>query len=136
MNDLAPSTAVHALPDGEAEVSLVLRLRWEDVATLGRDAGRLAGRLRRPVSLDEAVSHRLRGDASFPAAAIDGSRRSAGLPATAFGARPTADAAGEAAVGRLAGAPQNLSPAPPHTVPDASGGSAPDAAEAPRASPR
>ncbi|MFJ5772767.1 hypothetical protein [Streptomyces sp. NPDC093094] len=57
---------MHALPDGEAEVALVVRLPWEDVARLGQDAGRLAAQLQRPVTLDEAVSHRLR---SRPAAA-------------------------------------------------------------------
>ncbi|KIE28860.1 hypothetical protein LK08_00255 [Streptomyces sp. MUSC 125] len=51
---------MHALPDGEAELSLVVRLPWEDVARLGQDAGRLAAQTGRPVTLDEAVSHRLR----------------------------------------------------------------------------
>jgi hypothetical protein len=51
---------MHALPDGEAEISLVLRLPWEDVARLGQEAGRLASQMQRPVTLDEAVSHRLR----------------------------------------------------------------------------
>lgn len=59
MNDrVAP--AMHATPDGEAEISLVVRLPWEDVAALGQEAGRLAARMQRPVTLDEAVSHRLR----------------------------------------------------------------------------
>jgi hypothetical protein len=49
-----------ALPDGEAEISLVVRLPWEDVARLGQEAGRLASQMQRPVTLDEAVSHRLR----------------------------------------------------------------------------
>ncbi|MFF8536293.1 hypothetical protein ACF07B_30770 [Streptomyces sp. NPDC015532] len=57
---------MHALPDGEAEIALVLHLPWEDVAALGQDAGRLAARMQRPVTLDEAVSHRLRS--SRPAA--------------------------------------------------------------------
>lgn len=52
--------AMHALPDGEAELSLVLRLPWEDVARLGQEAGRLASQMQRPVTLDEAVSYRLR----------------------------------------------------------------------------
>ncbi|MFH8976525.1 hypothetical protein [Streptomyces sp. NPDC017890] len=61
MNErVTPAPAMHALPDGEAEVALVLRLPWEDVARLGQEAGRLAARMRRPVTLDEAVSHRLR----------------------------------------------------------------------------
>ncbi|MFI6769327.1 hypothetical protein [Streptomyces sp. NPDC050355] len=52
--------SIHALPDGDAEVSLVVRLTWEDVAALGQDAARLAARVKRPVTLDEAASHRLR----------------------------------------------------------------------------
>jgi hypothetical protein len=55
---------MHALPDGEAEVALVLRLPWEDVARLGQEAGRLAAQLGRPVTLDEAVSSRLRSTRS------------------------------------------------------------------------
>ncbi|MQY38495.1 hypothetical protein SRB17_65080 [Streptomyces sp. RB17] len=51
---------MHALPDGEAEISLVVRLPWEDVARLGQEAGRLASQMQRPVTLDEAVSYRLR----------------------------------------------------------------------------
>ncbi|MFF8092807.1 hypothetical protein [Streptomyces sp. NPDC016675] len=57
---VTPAPVMHALPDGEAEVALVLRLPWEDVARLGQEAGRLAARMQRPVTLDEAVSHRLR----------------------------------------------------------------------------
>jgi hypothetical protein len=61
MNErVTPVPAMHALPDGEAEVALVLRLPWEDVARLGQEAGRLAAQRQRPVTLDEAVSHRLR----------------------------------------------------------------------------
>ncbi|MFF7447958.1 MULTISPECIES: hypothetical protein [unclassified Streptomyces] len=59
MNDRV-TPAMHATPDGEAEIALTLRLPWEDVARLGQDAGRLAAQLQRPVTLDEAVSHRLR----------------------------------------------------------------------------
>ncbi|MCP9206716.1 hypothetical protein [Streptomyces cucumeris] len=51
--------AVHALPDGGAELQLVLHLSWDDVAALGREAGRLAAQLNRTVGLDEAASHRL-----------------------------------------------------------------------------
>ncbi|MFJ3720038.1 hypothetical protein [Streptomyces sp. NPDC090057] len=51
---------MQALPDGEAELSLVIRLPWEDVARLGQEAGRLAAQMQRPVTLDEAVSYRLR----------------------------------------------------------------------------
>ncbi|MFJ6727362.1 MULTISPECIES: hypothetical protein [unclassified Streptomyces] len=65
MNDrVAPP--MHATPDGEAEIALVIRLPWEDVARLGQEAGRLASQMQRPVTLDEAVSHRLR---SRPASA-------------------------------------------------------------------
>ncbi|MCH5672284.1 hypothetical protein [Streptomyces gilvus] len=66
MNDRA-TPSMHALPDGEAEISLVVRLPWEDVARLGQEAGRLASQMQRPVTLDEAVSHRLRS--TRPAAA-------------------------------------------------------------------
>lgn len=59
MNDRV-TPPMHALPDGEAELSLVVRLPWEDVARLGQEAGRLASQMQRPVTLDEAVSHRLR----------------------------------------------------------------------------
>ncbi|MGA5875072.1 hypothetical protein ACPC3D_04415 [Streptomyces cellulosae] len=59
MNDRV-TVPVHALPDGEAELTLVVRLPWEDVARLGQEAGRLASQMQRPVTLDEAVSHRLR----------------------------------------------------------------------------
>ncbi|WP_079056000.1 hypothetical protein [Streptomyces caeruleatus] len=59
MNDRV-TPAMHALPDGEAELSVVVRLPWEDVARLGQEAGRLAAQMQRPVTLDEAVSHRLR----------------------------------------------------------------------------
>ncbi|MEU9779335.1 hypothetical protein [Streptomyces sp. NPDC047968] len=125
MNDAADDAttplALHARPDGEAELPLVLRLRWEDVAALGRDAGRLAARLRRPVTLDEAVSHRLRGGASLAPAALDGSHGPAGSRTTALDGshagsrttaldeRPAAAQAGETAAegpgGTGAGAP-------------------------------
>ncbi|MFB8776205.1 hypothetical protein [Streptomyces broussonetiae] len=59
MNDRAVPP-MQALPDGEAELALVVRLPWEDVARLGQEAGRLAAQMQRPVTLDEAVSHRLR----------------------------------------------------------------------------
>ncbi|NEA66681.1 hypothetical protein [Streptomyces sp. SID12488] len=62
MNDRVtpPMQSVQALPNGEAELALVVHLPWEDVARLGQEAGRLATQMQRPVSLDEAVSHRLR----------------------------------------------------------------------------
>lgn len=59
MNDRV-TPVIHALPDGEAELKLVVRLPWEDIARLGQEAGRLASQTQRPVTLDEAVSHRLR----------------------------------------------------------------------------
>ncbi|MFI6035435.1 hypothetical protein ACIBBD_14920 [Streptomyces sp. NPDC051315] len=65
MNDRV-TPPMHATPDGEAEIALVIRLPWEDVARLGQEAGRLASQMQRPVTLDEAVSHRLR---SRPASA-------------------------------------------------------------------
>ncbi|MET8681113.1 hypothetical protein ABZW18_26905 [Streptomyces sp. NPDC004647] len=63
MNDQS-NLPLQALPDGEAELRLVLHLRWEDVAALGQEAGRLAAQVQRPVSLDEAASHRLRNRTS------------------------------------------------------------------------
>ncbi|MER6130293.1 hypothetical protein ABT173_48710 [Streptomyces sp. NPDC001795] len=59
MNDRV-TPPIHALPDGEAELALVVHLPWEDVARLGQEAARLASQMQRPVTLDEAVSHRLR----------------------------------------------------------------------------
>jgi hypothetical protein len=59
MNDRT-TPPLQALPDGEAELRLVVRLHWEDVAALGQEAGRLAAQMQRPVGLDEAASHRLR----------------------------------------------------------------------------
>ncbi|MER5971945.1 hypothetical protein ABT112_19790 [Streptomyces sp. NPDC002055] len=77
MNDQS-SLPLHALPDGEAELRVVLRLRWEDVAALGQEAGRLAAHLQRPVSLDEAASHRLRSRSAAPSR---GGQESSGSPA-------------------------------------------------------
>jgi hypothetical protein len=54
------SFTLQALPDGGAGVQLVLRLSWEDLGALGREAGRLAAQRHRPVSLDEAAVHALR----------------------------------------------------------------------------
>ncbi|WP_063794441.1 hypothetical protein [Kitasatospora sp. MBT63] len=70
MNDL-PISPLHALPDGNAELHVVLTLSWNDVASLGREAGRLAARLQRAVSLDEAASHVLssRPETAAPARA-------------------------------------------------------------------
>lgn len=80
MNDrVAP--AMHALPDGEAELSVVVRLPWEDVARLGQEAGRLAAQAGRPVTLDEAVSHRLRTVRASAAHARPGTGTSSGVGA-------------------------------------------------------
>ncbi|MET7848458.1 hypothetical protein [Streptomyces avermitilis] len=73
---------IQALPDGEAEVALVLHLPWEDVALLGQEAGRLAARMQRPVTLDEAVSHRLRSNRSAAHAKPAGAQPPA-VPSTA-----------------------------------------------------
>ncbi|MFD5005385.1 hypothetical protein ACFWMV_21035 [Streptomyces mutabilis] len=85
MNErVTPAPAMHALPDGEAEVTLVLRLPWEDVARLGQEAGRLAAQMQRPVTLDEAVSHRLRSARGAAHARPAGEQPPAvGAPATA-----------------------------------------------------
>ncbi|WP_200307712.1 hypothetical protein [Streptomyces adelaidensis] len=108
MNDrVTPS--MHATPDGEAEISLVVRLPWEDVAALGQEAGRLAARMQRPVTLDEAVSHRLRSARASaahakpttapaaPPAAVTSSASVSSLPA-----RPPAEQARQA-IDRITG---------------------------------
>ncbi|GGX51239.1 hypothetical protein [Streptomyces fructofermentans] len=59
MNDRVTQPLI-ATPDGEAELALVVRLPWEDVAALGQEAGQLAASMGRPVTLDEAATHRLR----------------------------------------------------------------------------
>ncbi|MFE9771779.1 hypothetical protein ACFYOV_08935 [Streptomyces sp. NPDC005931] len=82
MNDrVAP--ALHALPDGEAELRLVVRLPWEDVARLGQEAGRLATQMQRPVTLDEAVSHRLRSPRASAAHAKPAGEQPPPVPASA-----------------------------------------------------
>ncbi|MDH6127488.1 hypothetical protein [Kitasatospora sp. GP82] len=58
MNDLTKPSLL-ASTDGGAELRLVLQLDWSDVAELGRLASKLAAKLQRPVSLDEAASHQL-----------------------------------------------------------------------------
>ncbi|MFI6449335.1 hypothetical protein [Kitasatospora sp. NPDC050543] len=70
MNDL-PISPLRALPDGNAELRVVLTLSWNDVASLGREAGRLATHLQRTVSLDEAASYVLgaRPESAAPARA-------------------------------------------------------------------
>jgi hypothetical protein len=61
-------SSLQALPDGEAELQLVVHLRWEDLAALGREASRLAVRMQRPVGLDEAATHHLRSRLAAPTA--------------------------------------------------------------------
>ncbi|WP_055693223.1 hypothetical protein [Streptomyces prasinopilosus] len=99
------TTAIQALPDGEAELTLVVRLPWEDVARLGQEAGRLASRMRRPVTLDEAVAHRLRS--ARPTAAH--AKPAGEQPPAAAGTAGTG-AAGFAAAG---GTGASVSPLPP-----------------------
>ncbi|WP_328751194.1 hypothetical protein OHT57_37410 [Streptomyces sp. NBC_00285] len=98
MNDRI-TPPMHALPDGEAELSLVVRLPWEDVARLGQEAGRLASQMQRPVTLDEAVSNRLRS-ARSAAHAKPGSEQPAAMPTSAsvsaLPPRPPADQARQA----------------------------------------
>ncbi|WP_406161184.1 hypothetical protein [Streptomyces canus] len=100
MNDRI-TPPMHALPDGEAEISLVVRLPWEDVARLGQEAGRLASQMQRPVTLDEAVSNRLRTTRPASHAKPAGEQPSA-MPAStsasvsALPPRPPADQARQA----------------------------------------
>lgn len=75
--------AMRGLPDGGAEVSVVLRLRWDDIAALGREASRLAEQRGAPVSLDDAVSHRLRTWSSVANAPDDRGKAAPPPPATA-----------------------------------------------------
>ncbi|PWI08912.1 hypothetical protein DIZ27_19625 [Streptomyces sp. NWU339] len=110
------TAAVQALPDGEAELTLVVRLPWEDVARLGQEAGRLAAQKQRPVTLDEAVSHRLRS--TRPAAAH---ARPAGEqpPAVTSGTAPAVGAAGtSAAASAFGGSSASVSSLPPRPATD------------------
>ncbi|MFF5156637.1 hypothetical protein ACFY3N_10365 [Streptomyces sp. NPDC000348] len=97
MNDRVP-TAMHALPDGEAELTLVVRLPWEDVARLGQEAARLAAQTRRPVTLDEAVSHRLRSvrGAAHAKPAVSAPVPDANASVSSLPARPPAEQARQA----------------------------------------
>ncbi|WP_089104710.1 hypothetical protein [Streptomyces hyaluromycini] len=88
MNERVTSQAfppMQAMPDGEAEISLVVRLPWEDVARLGQEAGRLAAQMQRPVTLDEAVSNRLRSTRPVAAHARPGAEQPAAAAAAAPG---------------------------------------------------
>ncbi|MFE7029988.1 hypothetical protein ACFU9Y_06720 [Streptomyces sp. NPDC057621] len=90
MNDRATQPLI-ATPDGEAELAVVLRLSWEDVAALGQEAGRLAASMQRPVTLDEAASHRLRGrQAGSHARPAAASASASAMPAGAAVAAPAA----------------------------------------------
>ncbi|REK91650.1 hypothetical protein DY245_03325 [Streptomyces inhibens] len=74
---------LQALPDGDAELSLVVRLQWEDVAALGQEAARLAARLKRPVTLDEAAGQRLRIRQPAPRATVAQERAQPAVASTA-----------------------------------------------------
>ncbi|MEU1408074.1 hypothetical protein ABZ471_38140 [Streptomyces sp. NPDC005728] len=79
--------SVLALPEGDAELHLVVRMTWQDLAALGQHAGRIAARTGRPVGLQEAATDLLRlssavlGEPSrhaigrFPAPPAEGRRR-------------------------------------------------------------
>ena len=102
MNDRVtpPMQSVQALPNGEAELALVVHLPWEDVARLGQEAGRLATQMQRPVSLDEAVSHRLRssglGAHAKPAQTQQAPAVSASASVSALPSRPPGEQARQA----------------------------------------
>ncbi|GAA2446462.1 hypothetical protein [Streptomyces macrosporus] len=99
------SLPLRALPGGRAELRVVLHLDWQDLAVLGQEAGRLAGRLQRAVTLDEAVSHRLSAREASPAASPAGegpvapAADPAPAPAPAAADRPAAES-GRHAAGR------------------------------------
>lgn len=99
MNDRR-TPPIHALPDGEAELALVIHLPWEDVARLGQEAGRLATQMQRPVTLDEAVSQRLRSTRPAAHAKPSAAPQSAAVPSSASVAslpsRPPAEQARQA----------------------------------------
>ncbi|MFI6333548.1 hypothetical protein [Streptomyces sp. NPDC050535] len=104
MNDRV-NPPIHALPDGEAEIALVLHLPWEDVAALGQEAGRLAARMQRPVTLDEAVSHRLRSTRPAAHAKPPAAQPAAVAPSASVSslpARPPAEQARQA-IDRITG---------------------------------
>ncbi|MGW7201233.1 hypothetical protein [Streptomyces chryseus] len=112
---------MQGLPGGGAELSVVLTLRWDDVAALGREASRLAEQRGAPVTLDEAASHRLRTWSSVANAPDE--RKSTvsppGPPPAALTGTPAADRA-RPHVGHLsetapvASIPQHAAPSP-HT---------------------
>ncbi|MFG3658403.1 hypothetical protein [Streptomyces sp. NPDC047706] len=91
---------VQATPDGEAQLALVVRLPWEDVARLGQEAGRMAAQLQRPVTLDEAVGNRLRsvspGAHAKPAGVQPGAMPVAPASVSSLPSRPPAEQARQA----------------------------------------
>ncbi|MFC5954046.1 hypothetical protein ACFP51_05925 [Streptomyces pratens] len=108
MNDRV-TAAMQALPDGEAELTLVVRLSWEDIARLGQEAGRLASRMQRPVTLDEAVGHRLR---SARAAAAHAKPAGEQPPAAVSAGAGSTGAAGFAGTGGTSASVSSLPPRP------------------------
>lgn len=99
---------IHALPDGEAEIALVIHLPWEDVARLGQEAARLAAQTHRPVTLDEAVSHRLRS--LRPSAAH---ARPAGEPLSAVTSSPASPPGTSPSAAPATASVSSLPPRPP-----------------------
>ncbi|WP_274564629.1 hypothetical protein [Streptomyces spiramyceticus] len=91
---------MQGLPDGGAELSVVLHLRWDDVAALGREASRLAVQSGAPVSLDEAASHRLRTWSTAMANAPADRSNDRSKPATLSATTTTTAITGTAAVDR------------------------------------
>ncbi|GAA2813290.1 hypothetical protein GCM10010441_42470 [Kitasatospora paracochleata] len=162
MNDL-PVSPLRALPDGNAELRVVLTLSWNDVASLGREAGRLATRLQRAVSLDEVASQLLaarpesatlaraaRGNPALeqPAAAlapqVEQARQSTELmmrspaassPATASPAAPAADSTAPAATARTGPAPAPSLPTAVAPAPTPAAPSAPAVSAVPAQAP-
>ncbi|KPI10460.1 hypothetical protein OK074_0095 [Actinobacteria bacterium OK074] len=110
MNDRI-TPPMQALPDGEAEIALVLRLPWEDVARLGQEAGRLAAQMQRPVTLDEAVSQRLRSVRGAAHAKAPSAQPAAMPPAASVSSLPSRPPAEQArqAIERINGTGQHES---------------------------
>lgn len=94
---------MQALPDGEAELTLVVRLPWEDLARLGQEAGRLAAQRQRPVTLDEAVSHRLRSTRPAAAHARPAGEQPPAVTPGASGASTTVGTSGTSAAASVSG---------------------------------
>ncbi|MEQ8146649.1 hypothetical protein [Streptomyces sp. OP7] len=103
MNDRV--TALQALPDGEAELTLVVRLPWEDVARLGQEAGRLATQMQRPVTLDEAVSRRLRSARAAAAHAKPAGEQPPAVPPASSSVPSAASVSSSASVSSLPSRP-------------------------------